>query len=666
MPSPIARGWSSAMMRAGRVADRSQRSRDEGNKSERSRKEPDHRERPGWLRSWLVAVLVGTLATIVYLPASRGEYVWDDAGLITQNPSTLDEWSDVVTAFGRPAIAGEGVAYYRPVMIASFVADARLGGVDPRTFHRTNVLLHGVNVALIALLLALYTGSLWAAGIGALLFGLHPIQCQAVALILGRNDELLVPPIVGMLIADELGSRYGRRALAGAAIVLCFALTLWTKETGIVAPAFLILVDVWWRGRPLRSLRDRIPLFVALGLVIPLYFATRVGVLGAMLDTGHYGYVPLLERLPLATAILGYYVRHVALPWGSAPAPYHSGLVDPARPELWIAAACSAAFLATIVLTARRAPRVACGLLFFGIALIPVLGVAAPMKVLILDHRTYLPMVGIALSGAALTLVVDRTSWRVATSITLVVLAGLTANRLPAYGNSLALWALGVAAAPSSDYARNNYAATLMQAGRTPEAIPELREALRLNPDYDMARYNLAACLEFEGDRAAAIQELRLLAERRPRDPNVLNRLGLMLSRSGDLAGARTACERAVALRPDDRTMLRNLGDVLTRAGAYADAVETIRRLTELEPRNGEHWWWLGRTLSSAGRPVEAVAALEHALSLGESGKLRSDLGNALWNTGRWDEAAAQARRAQELGDVDPRLLQQLREAGLL
>jgi len=139
-----------------------------------------------------------------------------------------------------------------------------------------------------------------------------------------------------------------------------------------------------------------------------------------------------------------------------------------------------------------------------------------------------------------------------------------------------------------------------------------------------------------------------------------------MLSRSGDLAGARTACERAVALRPDDRTMLRNLGDVLTRAGAYADAVETIRRLTELEPRNGEHWWWLGRTLSSAGRPVEAVAALEHALSLGESGKLRSDLGNALWNTGRWDEAAAQARRAQELGDVDPRLLQQLREAGLL
>src|SRR6185436_270571 len=116
-----------------------------------------------------------------------------------------------VAAFARPVTAGEGVAYYRPILSATLVADARLGDTTPAQFHRTNVFLHGLNAALVYLLLALYTGSLPAALIGALLFAMHPIQGQAVALILGRNDELLVAPVVGMLIADELGRRSGRR-----------------------------------------------------------------------------------------------------------------------------------------------------------------------------------------------------------------------------------------------------------------------------------------------------------------------------------------------------------------------------------------------------------------------------------------------------------------------
>jgi tetratricopeptide (TPR) repeat protein len=562
-------------------------------------------------------------------------------------------------------MAGEGVAYYRPILIASFVADAQLVGTEAAAFHRTNVVLHAVNAALVVLLLTAYGCNLWAAGIAALLFGLHPIQCQAVALILGRNDELLVAPIVGMLLADELLPRRGWRRLADAVIVLCFAATLWTKETGIVAPIFLLLVDVLWRGRSRRELRSRLPLVIALGVVAVLYFATRVSVLGAVLDTGHYGYTPPLQRIPLAAAIFGYYVRHVFLPWGSAPAPYHPGLVDPTGPDLWIAAAYTAAFVAAAALTLRRAPRVACGLLFFGVALAPVLALAAPMKVLILDHRTYLPMLGIALGVGALTPVAG--AGRIGAALALAILATLTTFRLPSYADSLALWKLGVEAAPASDYARNNYAAALMDADQFPEAIAQLREALRLNPDYDRARFNLAGCLEYVGDRPQAMRELELLVERRPDDVAVLNRLGLMRSRAGDFGGAQTLFERAVALHPDDRTLVRNLADLLDRRGAWPAAVVQRRRLTELEPQHGPNWWGLGRALANAGQTAEAIAALERALALGvESGQLHSDLAHALWTVGRWNEAATHVRRARERGVVDAALVQQLTDAGLM
>ena len=55
------------------------------------------------------------------------------------------------------------------------------------------------------------------AAIAGLAFGLHPLQCQAVALILGRNDVLLIPPILAMLVLDEVQCGMGRTGFPFAA-----------------------------------------------------------------------------------------------------------------------------------------------------------------------------------------------------------------------------------------------------------------------------------------------------------------------------------------------------------------------------------------------------------------------------------------------------------------
>ncbi|MCC6848341.1 MAG: tetratricopeptide repeat protein [Deltaproteobacteria bacterium] len=610
-------------------------------------------------------MLASVLTALVYWPATHGGYVWDDGGLITKARDTLDEWRDVPAAFGRAAIAGEGVAYYRPIMIASFVVDAKLFGLDASSFHRTNVVLHSANVGLIVLALAAFGCGAWTAAIAGLLFGLHPLQCQAVALILGRNDVLLVPPILAMLVADER-LRPTRPRLADAVVVASFAVTLWTKETGIVAPIFLLLLDVLWRRHaPARALRTRLPLFGALLAVIVLYGFARLAVIGAVLDDGKYPHIPLGDRPAVATAILGYYVRHLLLPWSMAPAPYHPGLIDPRGAELWIAAAFGLAYAAGTAAALRRSPRAACGLLMYGAALAPVLAIAAPMKVLILDHRAYLPLLGVAFALAGVGRPLDARRGRIAVACVLALLAALTWRRLPAYGDSLSLWRLGIEAAPASDYAHNNYGAALMDADRFPEAVTQFREALRLNPAYDIARFNLAGCLEYLGESGEALRQFETLAERRPNDITMMHRVAQLRSRTGDLAGARALWERALALKPNDLRLLRSLADLLDRQGASAAAVPFRRRLVEIVPASQAEWSALAHSLARAGQSADAIAAYDRALAIGpESGGLRLGRARALWDSQRWREAAADLRRARTLGVDDPDLTRRLAEVG--
>jgi hypothetical protein len=66
------------------------------------------------------------------------------------------------------------------------------------------------------------------------LFAVH-LQMQAVALVLGRNDEMLLSPVAAMLIADELCERRGLHRLGTALVGFWYAVALYTKETAVVA-----------------------------------------------------------------------------------------------------------------------------------------------------------------------------------------------------------------------------------------------------------------------------------------------------------------------------------------------------------------------------------------------------------------------------------------------
>jgi len=120
----------------------------------------------------LAAAALAAITVLVYLPAMRNGFVWDDREMAIDNPL-------VKSAGGLGEIwLGKNLPEYHPLTYSVFWLEWRLWGANPAGWHVINILLHAADVALLWLVLRkLRVPGSWLA---ALLFGAHPV-CAASA-----------------------------------------------------------------------------------------------------------------------------------------------------------------------------------------------------------------------------------------------------------------------------------------------------------------------------------------------------------------------------------------------------------------------------------------------------------------------------------------------------
>ncbi len=95
-----------------------------------------------------LALLIGVCAILVYLPALNLGFVnWDDNVYIYENPhilrlnSSFVQWAFTTFHFGN----------WHPMTWLSLGLDRFLWGTGPMGFHATNIVLHGLNTALVTI-----------------------------------------------------------------------------------------------------------------------------------------------------------------------------------------------------------------------------------------------------------------------------------------------------------------------------------------------------------------------------------------------------------------------------------------------------------------------------------------------------------------------------------
>jgi arylsulfatase A-like enzyme/Flp pilus assembly protein TadD len=166
---------------------------------------------------------------------------------------------------------------------------------------------------------------------------------------------------------------------------------------------------------------------------------------------------------------------------------------------------------------------------------------------------------------------------------------------------------------PDSTRLRQHLGNTLLQTGRTQEAIAEFELCVQLAPEDFGLRTSLGGAYMRVGDAARAERSFRAALAINLHVAEVHHNLGLLAQARGDTDGAMASYESALA---EDPLLLRsavNLGVLYENAARPQDAVRMYLRVAQLDPQNVRALFSAAFLLVQNGAYQEALAVLDQA-----------------------------------------------------
>lgn len=525
----------------------------------------------------LTPVLVAVLGFLAFYPALGAEFVsYDDDRLFATNTSYRGfdaehiKWMFTTTFMG----------HYQPLTWLSSALDYRISGIEPSSYHRNNLVLHGLNGLLLYFVaMRLFAAALRlepndvplalriSSAVSALLFAAHPLRVESVAWASERRDVLSVFFLLPALLCYLRAVRPGEVALRSWAWYVgswgLLILSLLCKAWGMSFVVLVVVLDVYplrrlpvgvsrWWDRPYRAVWfQKLPyLMLGLAAAVKAGLAQR-SALDTMRSLEEWGVV---ERAVQAFYGLTFYAWKTVWPTRLSACrelPYD---LDPFQPRYVIAFLAVVAGISAVILLRRRWPGLLAAAIVYGVTLAPVLGFAQSGQQLVADRYSYVSCMGWALlaGGAILAVWRRRPTWglQVASGACVcVVIAALfvaTWRQTTVWQDSGSLWGHALSVSPSAT-AHLNYGILLRKEGRVDEAVEHYRQAVELKPGSGNAWFALGNALKqkkdyFEAEKAYR-QAVRFMTQKHS---GYLNLGNLYFNNLGRLDDAITAYRSAV------------------------------------------------------------------------------------------------------------------------
>lgn len=252
----------------------------------------------------LAAALI-VLTFAAYIPALRGEFIWDDQVLITDNQ--LIRARDGLHRFWFTTEAPD----YLPLTSSLWWLEWRLWGNNPMGYHVVNVLLRVANVVLVWIILrCLNIPGAWLA---AAIFAIHPVNVATVTWISEQKNTLSMLFYLAAILSYLRFDEEGRWRWYGFSLA-AFLLALLSKSAVVMMP-IVLLGCVWWQHGRVRW-KDSLYIgpFIAasliLGLVTTWFQHNRALALGGLSTPTS----SILSRVAAAGYALWFYLYKALLP----------------------------------------------------------------------------------------------------------------------------------------------------------------------------------------------------------------------------------------------------------------------------------------------------------------------------------------------------------------
>ena len=138
-----------------------------------------------------------------------------------------------------------------------------------------------------------------------------------------------------------------------------------------------------------------------------------------------------------------------------------------------------------------------------------------------------------------------------------------------------------------------------------------------------------------------------------PTNDDAIRGLASAYSSLGRNMDAEKTYQTAIATRPQYWRGYNSLGSLYVSEGRYAEAVKMFLQVIALAPDSFQGYSNLGGTYIQLGQYNDAVAALQHSIDIRPTADALSNLGTALYDLRRFDEAAKNYKESLKLNDQD-------------
>ncbi|MCG8406060.1 MAG: tetratricopeptide repeat protein [Phycisphaerales bacterium] len=677
-------------------------------------------------QTWLVVVILAAGA-LVYCNSLAGAFIFDDRISILDN--------EKITHL-RPV--GDLLKSRRPVVVLSLALNYAAGGLSPRGYHLFNLGVHllaglflfGVirrTMSSERMVEAFGRMAPWFAASVALLWVIHPLQTQSVTYVIQRSESLMglfYLLTLYCLIRAATASSHSWPWYA-ASIASC-GLGMGSKAVMVTAPVMMLFYDRVFLSTSWSALiRGRWAFH--LGLAATWFVLFLYGIPGGVLNPSSKGVtvgfgvegVSGFDYAMTQAGVILHYLRVALWPTGLCldhAWPIVDGIGDAVFPGLVILA-----LLIGVLWSYRAMPWLGFAGTWFFVILSPTSSFV-PVKDAAFEHRMYLPLAAVLVVCLALFVRVFRLGFRrmnwslqaghlvlfVLMLVVVSVLGAQTYRRNALYHDPVLIWEDTVEKAPHNARAHNSLGWSLLEQGRTDEAIRRFHDASAQDSTYAAAHANLGTALMQKGDYPGAIKAFRTAFEIDPRefgaefhlklatayfmagehasavgtyqgvletepeacDESDYLHYGNALSTLGRLDEAVTAFRKSVAMNPTYAKGYYSLGNVLSWMNDLNGAMNAYREAIKIRPGFFEANVRLGALLDHDDRLVEAVACYRRALRR-DSPQINPivrfeahyGLGQSLLRLDRFEEATVSFRTALEINPKDARAQRGLQTA---
>lgn len=559
--------------------------------------------------------MIAVVVFIVWAGALSGSFVYDDFSLIVDNPF-IKSFRNIPLLFSDSYIAspvkdyfysgtynlGSGESSYRPAATLTYMFNYALFGLRPWGWRLTNILLHIAAAVLLYILLLRLFAQPKLSLLGALLFGIHPINAEVIACTGFRPNILLMVFSLLAVICyfksrDNL--RFGR-FLYFLLSLACFSMALFSKETAVLLPLVLFVCEYYRQGgsikKALAGWRAYLCYLAVALAYLWIYFFLRH-------PTQHiFDFGAGLGNLVRVSDVLGSYLRDLLFPRDLV-------MVPPLKVRIsYLNITVGAVFIIGsiyVVLRRKRLPAAfSFGVLWFFIWLLPMNNPFNNFRILLANRFMYLPLAGFAVIIAALLSMPDNNGGgfgsrlpllkKVLPLACLAYFSIFTLTSSPLWKDELSVCMAVAEKYPYVATSHVDLGEAWFKRGNYPEALKEFDTAVSRSGNklsvFDFTRiYSDAGIIYMSrGDYKKAEEKYREAIANEPRMPYFYVALAVCYARQGLYERALKELGAVKRLSPSYVPAYIKSGDVYSLMGRHKDARREFEKALEIDSGSGE------------------------------------------------------------------------------